>query len=1047
MEIGKYSIIEDINESQFASVFLACEKDDIEKKVIIKKMRMSGLSDMDKRISFELFSRERDALSQLNHDNIIKYIDSFELDGDFYLITEYNSELFVLDKVIQKFSEKMKFEITLSILSGVSSCHEKKIIHRDLKPSNILVSKDGVNLKIIDFGISKLKESIRHKTKTTLREFMTEKFASPEQKRRESISEESDIYSLGILIHYIFTDNELDTSKGSTKEEILNSSLPNLLKPIVIKATNNAREDRFSSVDVLKNEVENVMLKIEESEKNLEIVFSSNVTAMLFHLEKIQSNNEIIAQKFIQESLSKDKIIFRANNGQDYFIGEDIKYGFKFIENNQIVINKVWNLDNISLKNKGTLVGAKINIYPQDWRYAHSNEVSYLAYLKDKLNIQQKKSLSLLNNKKTMSNILTVWDDYLKFKKQEAYFRTNLGRYLEIDYDPNTNFIVLKLAAKYDFKEEDKIQLNSKTGKKQIVGEFYRYLDGDRIQIIASKNFNEENFSKQGQVGINNYMASRLNIRYGEAMKQLLDETSVNTNLLEVLNNPSSSKKRAEQVKISRKHNNKILDDTLEIIEDALAAEDVYLIQGPPGTGKTTLIAELISQLYDMNKSQKILFVSPSHVAVDHALKSIRKSLKHVNQKADSTIVRLGKEENIGKNSEVFQVDHHTDEWAKNVKKESLKNVSKFISTTNKYSNDDKKNISKYLDDNNIRDRETIDELIKDEHSFEKKLVSVVKDWYISLENSDQFDYEIVKNAFLICSTCSGISSYDIFNSISFDWVIIDEAARATVPELLIPLVRSRRAILVGDHRQLPPIVNVESSENIDGNTKRSLEESLFKDLYKDLDEDLKSTLDTQFRMNPAIANMINYLYYPEVNIKNFFDEKTYILSNSFKPILWVDTKNSHNKYQTKENNSFKNYEEVRKIEETLERINFTLQKEKRSMTVGIISGYEAHKNLLLEKLDIAKWKYLNVVINNVDAFQGSEKDIIIYSIVRSNSKSDLGFLKDERRLNVSLSRAKEQLVIIGDSDVANYFPLETNPFTKLFKYIVDNPMYCNIIE
>ena len=123
-------------------------------------------------------------------------------------------------------------------------------------------------------------------------------------------------------------------------------------------------------------------------------------------------------------------------------------------------------------------------------------------------------------------------------------------------------------------------------------------------------------------------------------------------------------------------------------------------------------------------------------------------------------------------------------------------------------------------------------------------MVEILKDWYIDLAETDQFDNEIIKNAFLICSTCSGISSYDIFNSIGFDWVIIDEAARATVPELLIPLVRARKAVLVGDHKQLPPIVGVDNSEKIDREMKSSLEESLFKDLYKSLDGNLKTTLD-----------------------------------------------------------------------------------------------------------------------------------------------------------------------------------------------------------
>ena len=1043
--MGKYIVFNTISENQFSSVLVGRDRNNEDREFILKKMRTSGLTEEEKKISAELFTRERNALSQLNHSNIVKYIDSFEWENNLYLVTEYNPKFQPLDKICSSFSDEMKFEIILNILSGVSACHEKKIIHRDLKPSNILVSDDGLGVRIIDFGISKLKDNIAHKTSVTLREFMSQSFASPEQKKKQSISEESDIYSLGILIHYIFTGKILNT-EGSTKDEIANSSLPEILKPIVIKTTNLAREDRYSSVDILNNKIEEVMHSLEEKEKTLKIIFSSNITSMLYNLEKIQSNINIMAQNFIEESLRNYRIIFKANNGELFLVGEDVKYSIKFIEKQQVLITKVWNLENISLRDKGTRIGANIQIFPQNWKYNYSNEDVYLDYLNDKINNHYKKSIGNLKSKDSMSKLLTVWDDYLKLKKQEAYNRTSLGRYLSFSFDENSNFIDFKLDKKCSFEVEDKIQINSKNGKKQIVGEFYRYLSDNSIQVIASKKFNEDNFTEQGSIGINNYMASRLNIRYGEAMKQLFDETSINTNLLNILNKPSSTKKSISDVKVFKKHNDKILDETIHIIEEAQSAEDIYLIQGPPGTGKTTLISELISQLYEINPNSKLLFVSPSHVAVDHAIKSIRKNLKIINPKADNLIVRLGKEEKIGRESEFLQVDHHTEEWAKNVKTASIKKFTENVSSLNKYSKNEITDIIDYLADNKVKERSEIDLLIKDEYSHEKDLVEILKDWYIDLAETDQFDNEIIKNAFLICSTCSGLSSYDIFNSIRFDWVIIDEAARATVPELLIPLVRARKAVLVGDHKQLPPIVGVDNSEKIDREMKSSLEESLFKDLYKSLDGNLKTTLDTQFRMHPAIAKMINYLYYPNVTINNYFEDRKYILSSVFKPVVWFDTRNSNGKYQTKENNSYKNYEEAKVIISILADINKYLKKEKRKMTIGIISGYEAQKVLLLERLDSSKMDYLDIEINNVDAFQGSEKDIIIYSIVRSNNKSDLGFLKDERRLNVSLSRAKEQLIIVGDSEVADYSPLEENPFAKLFRYIIENPSECKIL-
>ncbi|MDZ5757101.1 AAA domain-containing protein [Carnobacterium maltaromaticum] len=1044
-EIGKYQIKEVIHEGQLSTVLVVEEKQNSIKKYALKKLKIDGLNDEDKKFILEIFRREKEALSQLNHPNVIKYVDSFEDENNYYLVTEYDENLVSLDKLDNSLSEKKKFEIILELLDGFSACHEKKIIHRDIKPSNILISNEGSEIKIIDFGISKIKDSITFKTTTTLRDFMSQPFASPEQKKKFHISEESDIYSLGLLIHYIFTKKILNTETLSTNEEIKNSTLPSLLKPIIIKATSTAREDRYSSVDVLINEIKNTMLKIDEQKRTLNLTYSNHVISDLYNLEKIQGTSEIFAKQYILDSLKEYKNIYMGNNEVVYIVGEDVKYRAKILNDGQIIITKVWNLDNLSQRSKGAIIGAKVEVYSQRWNYEYKNERIYLDYLREKIELQYKKDQAKKLSKDSMSKLLSVWDDYLKVKKQKAYLRTNLGRYIEYQFNENLNFLEFKLDGKYDFEEEDKIQLVSKNGKKLIVGEFYQYLDEDKIKVIASKNFNEENFNDKGSIGVNNYMASKLTIRYSEAMRQLLDRTSVNTFLLDILNNPTTASKSKDQFKITKKYNEKILDNTIEVIESALTANDLYLIQGPPGTGKTTLISEMIAQIYEKYPYKRVLFVSPSHVAVDHAMKSIRKNIKKVNKNADNFIVRLGKEEKISKDNEILQVDQHTIKWAKKVKRDSLRQLESYLSSLNKYSDKKIYEVKKYLNNDLDKDRRVIESLIVDEHSEERKLITILKDWYIDLSQVEQFEQKIIENSFLVCSTCSGISSYDLFDFANFDWVIIDEAARATVPELLIPLVRARKAILVGDHQQLPPIVNIDGSESVDKGTQQSLEDSLFKYLYKSLNQNLKTTLDIQFRMNPAIANMINHLYYREINITNYFEDKDYLLSQLMKPITWIDTNNSNNKYQTKENNSYKNYEEVNQIEIILDKINNFLEKKKRKMAVGVISGYEAQKNLLVEKLSSKVWNYLDIEINNVDAFQGSEKDIIIYSVVRSNKKSDLGFLKDERRLNVSLSRAKEQLIIVGDSDVSGYYPHEANPFTRLINYIAKNPVECRI--
>ncbi|EBF5140784.1 serine/threonine protein kinase, partial [Listeria monocytogenes] len=155
----------------------------------------------------------------------------------------------------------------------------------------------------------------------------------------------------------------------------------------------------------------------------------------------------------------------------------------------------------------------------------------------------------------------------------------------------------------------------------------------------------------------------------------------------------------------------------------------------------------------------------------------------------------------------------------------------------------------------------------------------------------------------------------------------------------------------------------------------------------------------------------------------NSTQHKEYILEDEYKPISWIDTNTSPDHNEISEGTSYKNYQEATKTIQFLDELNDSLSEHKRKKTVGIISGYEAQRILLDSEVNKHKWNYLDIVINNVDAFQGSEKDIIIYSIVRSNQDRDLGYLKDERRLNVSLSRAKEMLVIVGNTKVAEYTP------------------------
>lgn len=150
----------------------------------------------------------------------------------------------------------------------------------------------------------------------------------------------------------------------------------------------------------------------------------------------------------------------------------------------------------------------------------------------------------------------------------------------------------------------------------------------------------------------------------------------------------------------------------------------------------------------------------------------------------------------------------------------------------------------------------------------------------------------------------------------------------------------------------------------------------------------------------------------------------------------------------TKKSTSYINYAEADMIVKQLEELDTRAKKLNKKYNVGIISGYGAQTELISNNIKefLVKFENLEIDVNNVDAFQGSEKDIIFYSVVRSNNNRNIGFLKDERRLNVALSRAKEQLFIVGNIDISKYEPIDENPFSRLLNYITGNPETCQIL-
>ena len=318
---------------------------------------------------------------------------------------------------------------------------------------------------------------------------------------------------------------------------------------------------------------------------------------------------------------------------------------------------------------------------------------------------------------------------------------------------------------------------------------------------------------------------------------------------------------------------------------------------------------------------------------------------------------------------------------------------------------------------------------------------------------------ESLADATIVGATCLGIASVGAAFNYNFDWVIIDEAGKATPPEIMVPVCLGKKIILVGDHKQLPPVVDeallkLQDKETMNI-TKADLEVSLFEYLERSLSDDCKSILDEQYRMNPVIGDLISALFYDNKLVsRTSREEKTIPLAMyEDRPLVWLSTCSKTNRKEERIADSYRNSTEAKIIFEQLLLVDEELGNLKLKKETAIIAGYRGQRDRLTRLYESdykARFHNMTIEINTVDAFQGRETDIVFYSVVRSNDEGNLGFLKDVRRLNVAFSRARELLVVVGDHQCAQKkldINGQENPFVGIIQYIRNHPDDCLLKE
>jgi len=318
--------------------------------------------------------------------------------------------------------------------------------------------------------------------------------------------------------------------------------------------------------------------------------------------------------------------------------------------------------------------------------------------------------------------------------------------------------------------------------------------------------------------------------------------------------------------------------------------------------------------------------------------------------------------------------------------------------------------------------------------TWQHTLTDILTDQVIPPDISTQY----LDDVNVLAGTCIGLAPDTTFQTTEFDLVVIDEAGRATPLELLVPMLRGRRFVLVGDHKQLPPQIDDNSlvdftarlakkNDRLGSRTCPYFKRSFFDEFFKGMPEACRTSLQFQYRMHPSIRKLVAGLFYQDINLREQ-DSEALTRRRSHEVIdplflsrakLWLDT-SRRSLYARRQEGGFslKNEGEAEAVRNVL----FTLQKalclSKREgpKEVGVITFYNAQKWVIRRKIDVKLKEFFDIEVDSIDAFQGREKDVIILSTVASNQHGNVSeFVASPHRLNVALSRARQLLIVIGD--------------------------------
>lgn len=616
--------------------------------------------------------------------------------------------------------------------------------------------------------------------------------------------------------------------------------------------------------------------------------------------------------------------------------------------------------------------------------------------------------------------------------------------------------------------------------------------------------------------------------RRKNALQRILDGESAVKNLVHYFDEHCNLPSEKYEIHVSdeefkrydQPEKNVSLNEAQRIAFQRLIANGpLSLLQGPPGTGKTEFIAAFVHYLFDVQKVRNILLVSQSHEAVNTAAERIRKHCQRLG--TDLQLVRFSNREiadseiledvfspnlvgqkraqlNVNKIGNICQLGRSMGLPEDYLRERAelafdigvqIRRYQKIVKSSKDESVDeDEKRLRKKLEKSikeqaqaiGLRELMQVDEIMQkligklnQKHNIQpnedvqaEKLIDLTQDMLEALSNErTNYDEFLARSRQLVIGTCVGIGQRHIGIADNlYDWVIVDEAARSISSELAIAMQSGTRILLVGDHKQLPPLYSEEHKNALArrlGISKRGeeLDQALGSDFERvflsEYGKQTCATLKTQYRMAPAIGSLVSACFYENVLENGKTDNDVpniyFRLPEKIKScVTWLDTTSLPKAYHEQaKNGSSSNRVEADVIigilqdlanDETFmnsEPVQNCL--EKNEQAIGVICMYSEQKKLIRKKFNEHSWNddFRRLVkIDSVDSYQGKENRVIILSLTRYDKEYKPGFLRLPNRINVALSRAMDKLIIVGAKIMWEHPANRKTPLAKVLRFI-----------